>query len=113
KGCGRLNPARWTQLESWLRVRSNGKIVDQDRWLELLAAVPDEPGPRSLPANAEASAAAAFLLGIAADASPFVQRRLRDVADLVKQPTRLGFFVSRAETRVADTVERIYLMRHR
>jgi hypothetical protein len=113
KGCQGTAATRWAQIESWLRARQNGRVVDQDRWLELLQYDGPIVVPRRLRPDAPVAEAASLFWTVASSASPFVAHRLRDVAELVRRPSRLVFFASRAESRVSVTVSRIHLMRHR
>jgi hypothetical protein len=90
-----------------------GRIVDEDRWLALLKATPASVAPSHLQPTASAEDAAALFWKIVDMTSPFVQQRLADTADLVRQPARLSFFAARSETRARVNVARIHLMRHR
>jgi hypothetical protein len=113
KGCRPVAERRWDRVERWLNVRQLGRIVDEDRWLELLTATPSASAPHHLTPQASKEDAAALFWKVVDMASPFVQQRLRDAAELVRQPSRLSFFASRAETRARVNVARIHLMRHR
>jgi hypothetical protein len=113
KGCRPVAQQRWVRLERWLNVSQQGRIVDEDRWLALLKASPSAQVPHRLHPQASAEDASALFWRIVDMASPFVQQRLHDAAELVREPSRLSFFAARAERRAWVNVARIHLMRHR